>query len=61
MIATIKKASLVENYCNIDIFEEASNLNADIFEDFGYFNNGNEEDCNHIDNPGVEAAKVLQV
>ena len=51
----------MENYCNIDIFEEASNLNADIFEDFGYFNDGNEEDCNRIDDLGVEAAKVFQV
>ena len=49
----------MENYCNIDIFEEASNLNADIFEDFGYFNNGNEEDWNCIDDLGVEAAKGI--
>ena len=51
----------MENYCNIDIFEEASNLSADIFEDFGYFNDSNEEDCNRIDDQGVEAIKVFQV
>ena len=61
MIAIIKKASLVESYCNMDIFEEASNLNVDNFEDCGYFNDGNEEDCNRIDDLGVEAAKVFQV
>ena len=49
------------SYCNVDIFEEASNFNVDIFEDCGYFNDGNEEDCNRIDDLGVEAAKVFQV
>ena len=48
-------------YCNIDIFEEASNFIVDIFEDCGYFNDGNEEDCNRIDDLGVEATKVFQV
>ena len=49
----------MENYCNVDIFEEADNFNVDIF--CGYFNDGNEEDCNRIDDLGVEAAKVFQV
>ena len=61
MKAIIKKASLVEDYCNVDIFEEANNLNVDIFEDCGYFNDGNEEDCNRIDDLGVEAVKVYPV
>ena len=51
----------MENYCNVDIFEEADNFNVDIFEDCGYFNDGNEEDCNRIDNLGVEALKVFQL
>ena len=51
----------MEDYCNVDIFEEASNFIVDIFEDCGYFNDGNEEDCNRINDLGVEAEKVFQV
>ena len=49
------------SYCNVDIFEEASNFNVDIFEGCGYFNNGNEEDCDFTDDQGVEALKVYPV
>ena len=41
------------SYCNVDIFEEASNFNVDIFEEASDFNNGDNKDWNFNDGPGV--------
>ena len=57
-VPIISKASLVEKYCTVVIFEEGANIiegisGGDIFTD------GNEqEDCNPNEDPGVEAYKV---
>ena len=48
--ATLTKASLVEKYFTVDIFEDGD-----------YFNDGNEEDCDFTDDQGVEALKVFKV
>ena len=50
----ISKASLVESYCTVDIFEEGAYIIEGISGD-NNFTDGNKEYCNPTEDPGVEA------
>ena len=53
-VPIITKASLVESYCTVDIFEEGAYISEGI-SGGDNFTDGNEQDCNHTEDPGEEA------
>ena len=57
-VPIISKASLVEKYCTVVIFEEEVNIIEGI-SGGDNFTDGNKQDCNHTEDPGVEVQKKL--
>ena len=54
-VPIITKASLVESYCTVDIFEEGANIIEGISGGDNFTDGNEQEDCNPNEDPGVEA------
>ena len=54
-VPIISKASLVEKYCTVVIFEEGANIIEGISGGDNFTDGNEQEDCNPNEDPGVEA------